>query len=214
MLPMVWRWGHNFLPAILHWLRELHWLPTDDDAPVGHGQVSFMELTLDFDSHAGRPLPPTPQSRFTGSEQSLQEKGRVLRLAVTLLGRAAGRESILQAAIATRCRTLVPLGAGMVVGVKGRPLFTRPAAVWHHLQRLRQYIRSAGPASNHRGWRGDSTNSDARRGSQQHHPATARVSGRDARGKGEPRRRPGHMPVTSTQAPSSRRGPAEARSTR
>ena len=28
----------------------------------------------------------------------------------------------------------------MVVGVKGRPLFTRPAAVWHHLQRLRQYI--------------------------------------------------------------------------
>ena len=27
----------------------------------------------------------------------------------------------------------------MVVGVKGRPLFTRPAAVWHHLQRLRQY---------------------------------------------------------------------------
>ena len=27
----------------------------------------------------------------------------------------------------------------MVVRVKGRPLFTRPAAVWHHLQRLRQY---------------------------------------------------------------------------
>ena len=27
----------------------------------------------------------------------------------------------------------------MVVGPKGRLLFTRPAAVWHHLQRLRQY---------------------------------------------------------------------------
>ena len=89
-------------------------------------------------SHAGRPLPPTPQLRFTGSEMSLQEKGRVLRLAVTLLGRAAGRESILLVAIATRCRSLVPLGAGTVVGVTSRPL-SRPAAVWHHLQRPRQY---------------------------------------------------------------------------
>ena len=101
-----------------------------------HGQVSFMELALDFESHAGRPLPPTPQSRFTGSQMSLQEKGRVLRLAVTLLGRAAGRESILPAAITTKCRALVPLGAGMVVGVKGCPLFSRLAVVW---QRLRQY---------------------------------------------------------------------------
>ena len=60
---------------------------------------------------------------------SLQEKVRVLRLAVTLVGRAAGRESILPVAITTRCRTLVPLGASMVVGVKGSPLFTRLAAV-------------------------------------------------------------------------------------
>ena len=29
-------------------------------------QVSFMELSLDFEPHAGRPLPPTPQSRFMG----------------------------------------------------------------------------------------------------------------------------------------------------
>ena len=98
-----------------------------------------MELALNFESHVGRPLLPTPQSRFTGSEMSLQEKGRVIRLAVTLLGRAAGHASILPAAITTRCRALVPLGAGMLVGVKGRQLFTRPAAVWHHLQRLHQY---------------------------------------------------------------------------
>ena len=139
MLPRDWRWGNDFLPAMLCWLQELQRLPTDDDVPVGHRQVSFMELALDFESHAGRPLPPTPQSRFTGSEMSLQEKGRVLRLAVTLMGRAAGRESVLPAAITTRCRSLVPLGAGTVVGVTGRPLFTRLAAVWHHLQRLRQY---------------------------------------------------------------------------
>ena len=37
-----------------------------------------------------------------------------------------------------RCRSLVPLGAGTTAGVKGRPVFTRPAA-WHHLRRLQQY---------------------------------------------------------------------------
>ena len=212
-LPREWRWGRDFPPAILSWPRELHWLPTDDDAPVGHGQVSLMELALDFESHAGRPLPPTPQLRFTGSEMSLQEKGRVLRLAVTLLGRAAGRESILPATITTRCRALVPLGAGMVVGVKGRPLLTRPAAVWHHVQRLRQY--------NSEPWARQQQQRVARRKHKQRRaqgkPATSPGgnSGQRERcpGKGEARR-PGRMLVISTRAPSCRRGPAEAHSTR
>ena len=138
-LPRDWKWGPDFLPALMRWLHELRWLRPDVTLPVGHRQVSFMELALDFESHAGRPLPPTPQSRFAGTTLSLQEKGRVLRLAVTLMGRAAGRESILPAGITTRCRSLVPLGAGTVVGVKGRPFFTRPLAVWHHLRRLQQY---------------------------------------------------------------------------
>ena len=63
-----------------------------------------------FESHAGRPLPPTLQSRFAGTELSLQEKGRVVRLAVTLMGKAAGRESVLPAPITKTCRSLVPLG--------------------------------------------------------------------------------------------------------
>ena len=98
-----------------------------------------MELALDFESHAGRPLPPTPQSTFMGTEMSLREKGLVIRVAVTLLGRAAGKESILPAAITTHCRSLVPLGAGPVVGVKGHPLFGRPMAVWYHLKQLQEY---------------------------------------------------------------------------
>ena len=213
-LPRDWRWGRDFQPAILSWLTELHWLPADDDAPVGHGQVSFMELALDFESHAGRPLPPTPQSRFTELEMSLQEKGRVLWLAVSLVGRAAGRESILPAAITTRCCTLVPLGASMVVGVKGGPLFTRPAAIWHHLLRPRQY--------NSERWARQQQQRVARRqhkhrrarGNRQRCQATAWVSGRGARGKEDPRIRPGCMPVISTRAPSYRRRPAEAHSTR
>ena len=70
---------------------------------------------------------------------SLEEKGRVMRLAASLLRRVAGRESVLPAGFTSRCRSLVPLGAGTTAGVKGRPIFTRPAAVWHHLRRLLQY---------------------------------------------------------------------------
>ena len=73
---------------------ELQWLPRDDSLPEAHRQVSFLELALDFESYTGRPLPPTPQTRFKGGEMSLQENGRVLRLAVSLLGKTAGRESI------------------------------------------------------------------------------------------------------------------------
>ena len=56
--------------------------------PRAHWQVLFMELALDFEAFAGRPLPPAPQSKFVGGDMSLQEKGRVLRLIVTLVGRA------------------------------------------------------------------------------------------------------------------------------
>ena len=31
-----------------------------DGLPETHRQVSFLELALDFESHAGKPLPPTP----------------------------------------------------------------------------------------------------------------------------------------------------------
>ena len=40
----------------------------------------------------------------------MQGKGRVLRPAVSLLGKAAGKESILPAGFTNRCRCLVPLG--------------------------------------------------------------------------------------------------------
>ena len=63
------------------WLQDLEWLAADDTLPQGHRHVSFMELALDFESHARRPLPPTPQSRFAGTELALQEKGRMVRLA-------------------------------------------------------------------------------------------------------------------------------------
>ena len=66
---------------------------------------------------------------------SLQEKGRVLRLIVTLVGRATERESIFPVKITHHYRSLTSMGAGMVMGLEGRPVFTRPTAVWKHLER-------------------------------------------------------------------------------
>ena len=66
-----WKWGNDFLPAMVAWLQNLEWLLADDPLLQRHGHVSFMELALDFEMHAGRPLPPIPQSTFPGPELSL-----------------------------------------------------------------------------------------------------------------------------------------------
>ena len=62
----------------------VQWLPRDDSLPEAHRQVSFLELALDFESHAGRPLPPGLETTFVGTEMSVQEKGQVIRLATSL----------------------------------------------------------------------------------------------------------------------------------
>ena len=121
---------------------ELQWLkmpPAERRRPQAHWQVSYMELALDFEAYAGRHLPPAPQSRFVGGEMPLQEKARVLRLITSLMGRAVGQDTILPAKMTNHCKTLIPMGAGLVMGLEGRPLFTRPLEVSRHLQRLRTY---------------------------------------------------------------------------
>ena len=96
-----------------------------------------MELAIEFEAYAGRQLPPAPQSWFQGGDMSLQEKARVMRLITTLLGRSVGKESILPAKLTNS--SLIPMGAGAVMGLEGRPLLTKPVDVWKHLQRLRRY---------------------------------------------------------------------------
>ena len=41
------------------------------------------------------------------------------------MGRAVGQDTILPAKMTNHCKTLVPLGAGLVMGLEGRPLFGR-----------------------------------------------------------------------------------------
>ena len=141
-LPREWRWGPDLLPVLLSWLSELQWLdlpPAEERHPRAHWQVSFMELTIDFEAYAGRQLPPAPQSRFQGGDMSLQEKARVMRLITRLLGRSVGKESILPAKLTNSCKSLIPMGVGAVMGLEGRPLLTKPPDIWKHLQRLRKY---------------------------------------------------------------------------
>ena len=113
--------------------------PAEERHPRAHWQVSFMELAIGFEAYAGRQLPPAPKSRFQGGDMSLQEKAWVLRLITTLLGRSVGKESILPAKLTNSCKSLIPMGAGAVIGLEGRPLLTKPLNVWKHLQRLRKY---------------------------------------------------------------------------
>ena len=94
---------------------------------------------------------------------SLQEKGRVLRLAVSLLGKAAGRESILPASFTNRCRSLVPLGAGTTAGVK--------AGLYSHAQRRSGTTCAVcsstaprdGPNSSRKGWEDSRASADEHR---------------------------------------------------
>ena len=72
----------------------------------------FRNWQWTFESHAGRPLPPTPQTRFVGGDMSLQEKGKVMRLAASLPGRAAGRGCILLAGFTNTCRFFGPAASG------------------------------------------------------------------------------------------------------
>ena len=98
-----------------------------------------MELALDFEGFTRRPLPPAPQSKFVGGDMSLQENGRVLRLIVTLVGRATERESTSPVKMTYHYRSLTSMGAGTVMRLEVCPIFTRPTAVWKHLEKLRAY---------------------------------------------------------------------------
>ena len=65
-LPPHWPWEATFLHALLRWARALLWLP-------GQGQVTYVELALDFEEHAGRALPAAPGHKLAGRVPPLCE---------------------------------------------------------------------------------------------------------------------------------------------
>ena len=129
---MEWQWEMPFLVDLLRWLRELHWTPEP-------GTVTFLELALDFEEFAQRTLPHSPQAKFKGITLSLQERGRVLRLAVANAQRLVTKGHLHPARVVTRCSSLVPLGGPALCGLNRRPYFTCRSAMSTHIQQLAAY---------------------------------------------------------------------------
>ena len=128
MSPSEWGWEHAFLVDLLLWLAQLHWMPP------GAGQVTFIELALDFEATAGRALPPTPQSSLQGVPLSLQEWARVLRVAFVALKRHSVGPPPFLGAFVNRAPSLVPLGAGPQAGLSRRPYFVSRGAMARQLR--------------------------------------------------------------------------------
>ena len=49
------KWPDRFRFNLIRWLNELQWI----DAP---GQVTFLELALDFEAFSRRPIPPAAEA--------------------------------------------------------------------------------------------------------------------------------------------------------
>ena len=79
-----WKWEFGFEEDLICWLRVLQW------KPAGEGQVTFVELALDFEAHTGRALPATPFAVLKAEVISLHERARVLRVALSVLQKVQG----------------------------------------------------------------------------------------------------------------------------
>ena len=127
-----WRWDSDFRDDLLRWVNELVWIP-------GKGQVSFMELAMDFECFAARTLPASPQAVYRATALPLPERARVLKLALATLQKLSVAGAVLPGGVLTKCSSLVPLGAPTVVGVSARPYFTRRPDMLKLLQNLQEY---------------------------------------------------------------------------
>ena len=130
-----WPWEVQFLADLLAWLGALVWA---DEV----GTVSFLELAMDFEAHAGRALPAAPQAAFRGTSLPLQERARVLRLALTTLGKLVRTGCLYPARMVTRCAALVPLGGPLLCGLSRRPYFACREAMLHHVSELATYCEA------------------------------------------------------------------------
>ena len=127
-----WRWDQGFCHDLVRWVNELIWIP-------GKGQVSFMELSMDFECYAGRSLPASPQAVYRATALPLPERARVLKLALATLQKHAVSGHVFLGGVLTRCASIVPLGGTTVVGVLARPHFTRRSHMLELVQNLQAY---------------------------------------------------------------------------
>ena len=84
-----------------------------------------------------------PQAQYMGHTLSLQERARVLRLALTHLQKLVKAGSLHPAAHMTRCGALIPLGGLTVCGLNTRRYFTCRHKMIGHIHTLAQYCEAA-----------------------------------------------------------------------
>ena len=132
-MTLQWKWSDRFSFNLTEWLAELQWI----DAP---GQVTFLELALDFEAFSRRPIPPTPEAKYerTGVLQ-LAERGKVLRMALAALQELATTGESVPAKAVKKCKSLIPLGGPHVIGLSKRPCFTMQPAMLDHIKKMQQY---------------------------------------------------------------------------
>ena len=128
-----WKWPDRFRSNPISWLTELQWI----DAP---GQVTSLELALDFEAFSRRPIPPAPEAKHERTGVlPLPERGRVLRMALATLQGLATTGEVVPAKAVKKCKSLVPLGGPPVIGLSKRPHFTMRPAMLDHIKKMQQY---------------------------------------------------------------------------
>ena len=121
---------------------QTYWLGCERYSGRKTQTVSFIGLALDLEEHAARTLPAAPQAKFQGHTLPLQERARVLRLALCTLQRLVKSGSLHPAKVITRATSLVPLGGPPVAGLNRRPHFACRDAMHKHVQLLASYCES------------------------------------------------------------------------
>ena len=134
-LPPQWPWEATFLHALLRWAGALLWLP-------GQGQVTYAELALDFEEHAGRALPAAPGHRLAGRVLPLRERAHVLKLALDKTQQFLRAGELLGDQLRPLCNALVPFGGYKCMGRTERSVFACRPAMQEHMRRLEVHCRA------------------------------------------------------------------------
>ena len=111
----------------------------------GVGTVACLELAVDVEAQARRAPPAALQAAFRGTAPPLQERARVLRLALATLGKPVKTGSLHPARVATRCASLVPLGGPLLCGLSRRPYCACREEMGHHVRELATYCETRIP---------------------------------------------------------------------
>ena len=82
-------------------------------------------MALDFEAHCGRALPATLSTVLNAELMPLHERARVLRVALSVLQKHVVQGSLQCGEMTSRANALVPMGAGLMVGLTACQYFTR-----------------------------------------------------------------------------------------